>query len=280
MSSSRKKVAGASSSHSEAREQDAPATKVVGASSSPVFPVSREQDAPATIIERASSSFPPAPLWEYFNPLTEIDVRTGGNLPHWEQGSVWYFVTFRLADALPRTVIEEIKRQREHWRQTHDLNNLSREELTEYHQLFSERYEELLHAGNGSCVLRDPPNAKIVCDALRHFDGDRYSLDEYIVMPNHVHLLVKPLGDHRLVNILHSWKSFTANRLNRRLRRTGQLWQHESYDHIVRNDAAMHAIRRYIRNNPKVAGASSSRSLSREQDTPSTIQRASSSPLP
>ncbi len=198
------------------------------------------------------------PLWEYFNPLTEINILTGGNLPHWEQGSVWYFVTFRLSDALPRAVVEEIQHQREQWRKRHDLKNLSAEQLAEYHQLFSDRYEQLLHAGGGSCVLRDPQYAGIVHDALGFFAGQRYLLDEHVVMPNHVHVLVKPLTGHGLVDILHSWKSYTANQLNRRLARTGQLWQHESYDHIVRNEPPMHAIRRYIRNNPNVAGASSS----------------------
>lgn len=230
--------------------------KVAGASSS--REQTREQDAPAT-------------PWEYFNPLSEIDIRTGGNLPHWEQGSVWYFVTFRLADALPRDVVEKIQQQREQWRRTHDLKKLTREELGEYHQLFSARYEQLLHAGSGSCVLRDPPNADTMRGALRHFDGRRYVLDEHVVMPNHVHVLVKPLAGHGLAEIMHSWKSYTANQLNRRLGRTGQFWQHESYDHIVRNEPAMDAIRRYIRENPKVAGASSSHPQTREQDAPATF---------
>ncbi|MBC7368416.1 MAG: transposase [Undibacterium sp.] len=239
--------------------------KVAGASCS--RPASREQDAPATLAA-------PATLWEYFNPLSEIDIRTGGNLPHWEQGPVWYFVTFRLADALPPDVVEKIQQQREQWRRTHDLKNLSREKLSEYHQLFSERYDQLLNAGSGSCVLRDPTNADIVHGALRFFDRQRYVLDEYVVMPNHVHVLVKPLPGHELADLLHSWKSYTANQLNRRLGRIGQLWQHESYDHIVRNEPAMDAIRRYIRENPtKVAGASSSRLPDREQDAPATIAR-------
>lgn len=193
-------------------------------------------------------------MWEYFNPFSEIDIHTGGNLPHWEQGSVWYFVTFRLADALPRAVVEEIQLQREQWRRTHDPNHLTREELAEYHRMFSERYEDLLHAGNGSCVLRDPQNAEIVRGALHHFDRKRYVLDEFVVMPNHVHVLVKPLPGSGLAGILHSWKSYTANQLNRRLGRTGQFWQHESFDHLVRNESAMEAIRRYIRENPRKAG--------------------------
>jgi len=259
------KVAGASSSNS-----------VEGASSSPAQSI-REQDAPAT--------------WEFFNPLTEIDIRTGGNLPHWEQGSVWYFVTFRLADALPKAVVEKLQEERAAWKRAHDLENLTREENAEYHRLFSERYEALLNAGSGSCVLRAPAISRIVRGALHYFQGERYELDEYIIMPNHVHVLVKPTSGHRLVDILHSWKSFTANEINKRLKKSGQLWQHESYDHIVRHERAMHAIRRYIRENPKVAGASSSLETvagasssfpdtkasetreTREQDAPATVPK-------
>ena len=236
-------VAGASSSKaSKPREQDASATW--------------EQDAPAT--------------WEYFNPQTEIDIHRG-NLPHWEQNSVWYFVTFRLADALPASVIEKLKQEREYWKQTHDINNLAPEETAEYHRLFSDRYEALLNSGSGSCVLRDPAIAKIVDDALHHFEGQRYELDEYVIMPNHVHVLVKPLNGHGLADITHSWKSFTANQINKRLGKTGQFWQHESYDHIVRHERAMNAIRRYIRENPIVAGASSSKgNKAKELEAPAT----------
>lgn len=120
-------------------------------------------------------------------------------------------------------------------------------------------------------MLRDLANADILHGALRFFAGQRYTLDEYVVMPNHVHVLVKPLAGHGLAGILHSWKSYTANKLNRRLGHTGQFWQHESFDHIVRNESAREAIRRYIRDNPKVAGASSSRLPLREQDAPATI---------
>ncbi|MBA4138270.1 MAG: hypothetical protein C0518_13235 [Opitutus sp.] len=167
---------------------------------------------------------------------------------------MWCFVTFRLADSLPRAVVDEIRHQREEWRRTHDLKELSREERAEFHRRLSERYENLLHAGSGSCVLRDPVNGDVVCGALRYFAGVRYLLDEFVVMPNHVHVLVKPLPGHGPAEILHSWKSHTANQLNWRLGRTGQLWQHESFDHLVRNDAAMEAIRRYIRENPQRAG--------------------------
>jgi type I restriction enzyme R subunit len=77
-----------------------------------------------------------------------------------------------------------------------------------------------------------------------------------------------------LVDILHSWKSFTANQINRRLGKTGQLWQHESYDHIVRHERAMEAIRRYIRENPIVAGVScAGLRAKRELEAPATVPK-------
>lgn len=239
-----KNVAGASSSKVDANSSE------VDGSGVEVNANTREQDAPTTL---------ETPLWQYFNTHSEIDIRSGGNLPHWEQGNVWYFVTFRLADALPASVVLEIKQEREQWKQSHDLETLSSEEMAEYHKLFSERYENLLHAGSGSCLLSDACNAKIVDDALHFFEEERYELDEYIIMPNHVHVLLRPLKNNSLASILHSWKSFTANQINERIKTSGQLWQHESYDHIVRHENAMHAIRRYIKENPKVAGASSSK---------------------
>lgn len=259
------------------------ASKVGGASSSPVR--AREQDAPATMRSTKVGGASSSPFWEYFNPMAEIDIRNGGDLPHWEQGSVWYFVTFRLADALPRAIVDELRTQRERWLQSHDLESLSPEDVADYHRLFSERYENLLNAGSGACLLHDRENAGIVRDAFHFFDGQRYVLDEHVVMPNHIHVLVKPLAGHGLADILHSWKSFTANRINRRMKRAGSLWQHESYDHIVRNELAMNAVRRYIRENPnKVGGVSSSPVITREQDAPATIWStkvggASSSPV-
>jgi len=246
----RDKVAGASSSGADGgdREQDAPATdglRVVGASSSRAVAEGREQDAPATCVQSP---------WPYFNPRAEIDIRSGGNLPHWEQGSVWYFVTFRLADALPVSVVRDLMSQRETWKREHNLDKLTRDEIAEYHRLFSERYESLLHASNGSCILREKTCAEMIDRAIRFFRGQRYDLDEIIVMPNHVHLLVKPFKGYPLRDILHSWKSYSANQINRHLGRAGQLWQHEYYDHIVRNPAAMDAIRKYIRENPSMAG--------------------------
>jgi type I restriction enzyme R subunit len=72
----------------------------------------------------------------------------------------------------------------------------------EYHDRFSRQIDEWLDQGSGSCVLKDPATAQIVADALRHFDGKRYELASFVIMPNHVHLLFRPLGGHTLPEIM------------------------------------------------------------------------------
>jgi REP element-mobilizing transposase RayT len=189
----------------------------------------------------------------FFNPYDEIDIYHSHNLPHWQQKNVWYFITFRLADSLPKETMEEIRKEREKWLIKHKKNNnepYSLEELKEYYRLFSERFEKLLDDCRGSCVLRQEKIAKIVADTLLYFNNKKYILDDWVIMPNHVHILVKPIDDYTLPEITHSWKSFTANEINKLLGRRGQLWLHESYDHIVRNEKAFYAIKNYIRNNP------------------------------
>ena len=86
-----------------------------------------------------------------------------------------------------------------------------------------------------AALLRDRRTAEIVVNALRHFDRDRYLLDAFVVMPNHVHVLFQPAKGQALADILHSWKSFSAKAVNRQLGRTGRVWQDESYDRIVRD---------------------------------------------
>jgi valyl-tRNA synthetase len=187
-----------------------------------------------------------------FDEFAEIDI-TRRNLPHWQQTSVTYFVTFRLADSLPAAKLAELEDERARWLAHHPLP-WSDASKREYYERFSAKIDQWLDAGHGSCVLAKSDVAQIVAKALRHFDGDRYDLGAWVVMPNHVHALVTPKSGHELGAILHSWKSFTSNRINTLLGCSGQLWQHESYDHIVRNEAALGRIGEYIRHNPEKAG--------------------------
>ena len=89
---------------------------------------------------------------------------------------------------------------------------------------------------------------------MRHFEGERHVLREWVVMPNHVHVVVWPMPSQLLSDILKSWKRFTSREANKLLGRTGEpFWQTESFDHWVRDDAEMARICRYIRNNPVTA---------------------------
>jgi REP element-mobilizing transposase RayT len=123
-------------------------------------------------------------------------------------------------------------------------------QIEEYHRNFSKRIQKWLDAGYGSCVLAHPKIFRLVESVLNFFDGQRYELGEYVVMPNHVHALVQPLDDNRLENILHSWKSFSANQINRMSGSRGRVWYQESFDYIVRSPVQLARFEEYIRKNP------------------------------
>ena len=179
-----------------------------------------------------------------------------GNLPHWRQDSVTYFVTLRTADSLPQTKLAQWLAEREQWLaehpRPHDENT-----RREYHQRFTERIEHWLDQGYGACHLKQPEIRQIVEDALHHFEGERYYLDEFVVAANHVHVIVTPHPGFELSEILHSWKSFTSKMINRKLGKTGVFWQKESFDHILRNPDQLERLRIYIRRHHDVEAASS-----------------------
>ncbi len=117
----------------------------------------------------------------------------------------------------------------------------------------SERWETAIDGGLGSCPFRTPENARIVADAFRHFDGTRYRMHDFVVMPNHVQSLVTFPHDG-MRKQCESWKRFTATELNRRLGRAGRFWASEAFDHLVRSADQFDWFRSYIANNPVKAG--------------------------
>ena len=126
--------------------------------------------------------------------------------------------------------------------------------MDEYERQFYGRLDAWLDAGSGECILAKQRAAGIVEGALHYFDGQRYILDAYVIMPNHVHLLVAVAEARLLSKVQHSWKSYTAHEMNKMLRRTGTVWQDESFDHIVRSVDQLNRYRSYIRDNPFHAG--------------------------
>lgn len=117
----------------------------------------------------------------------------------------------------------------------------------EIDRAFGEQLDRYLDAGYGSAILT--AHGAVVADALKYFDGQRYQLDAWCVMPNHVHVLICVPGRAELDRILHSWKSFTAHQIG-----LGVIWQREYFDRIVRGGDELERLRQYIRANPLRAG--------------------------
>ncbi|MBI4024013.1 MAG: HsdR family type I site-specific deoxyribonuclease [Verrucomicrobia bacterium] len=214
-----------------------------------------------------------------FNPYEPVAI-TNRNLPHWQQEGTTYFVTFRLADALPPARLRELEEERETWLARHGTPK-TKEEKADYYRLFSQRVEDWLDAGTGSCALARSDCGQIVADALKHFHGHRYRLGAWVAMPNHMHVVFTPLAGYSLSSVMHSWKSFTANQINKLLGRTGEFWQHESFDHIVRDVSDLHRIEEYVARNPEKAGVTCAQQgagwVYRREDDERQNQDASSS---
>jgi len=190
--------------------------------------------------------------FQLFNPYGDIRF-TANRLPHWQQEGAVYFVTFRLADAVPENLRTQWESERESWLRANPLP-WSAEVECEYHRRFSGAVERWLDAGHGSCVLRRHDCSSVVADALRHFDGDRVSQIAWVVMPNHVHALFVLNSQWTLEKILLSWKGFTARKINPTLKRTGHFWQRDYFDRLVRDAKHLANCVRYIRRNPEKAG--------------------------
>ncbi|HCO93315.1 MAG TPA: valine--tRNA ligase [Phycisphaerales bacterium] len=184
-----------------------------------------------------------------------IDKRQGRYLPHWSKQGATYAVTFWLADAVPGEVSESWRLERQQVIEQAQLQErpLTYLERIELHRLYSEKIESFLDAGHGQCILRDPQLAEILQNALKHFDGERYELVAWAVMPNHVHAIVRPLAGHELPKIVHSWKSFTSKQVNLQLNRKGTLWMDEYYDHLIRDEGDFRNQVDYVLANPEKA---------------------------
>lgn len=164
---------------------------------------------------------------------------TRNTLPHLKKEGAVYFVTFRLSGTLPKQFIEKLKAERKAILQQAIMAKrpLTWQEQEEVFKWYSARVDAHLDLGHGECFLKRADIAELVANSMRHFDGERYELRAWCVMPNHVHVVVWPMAGYSLSEILHSWKSFSATEANKILGRTGRkFWQKESYDHMIRND--------------------------------------------
>lgn len=197
--------------------------------------------------------------FQFFNPCRQVTI-TRGHLPHWDQEGATYFITWRMADSIPKDLWERWRDDRAVWLVKHgidpkkhdwrkDMESLPEEERLDFRQ-FTVRLEKEMDACHGTCVLRRPDLRQIVVDALHFFDGQRYSLTDCVVMPNHAHVLVGGLVREAMLAQVESWKRWTAKQINKTLGQHGRFWQDESFDHLVRSEEAFWKFRRYIAENP------------------------------
>ncbi|MGI5837673.1 MAG: REP-associated tyrosine transposase [Chloroflexota bacterium] len=164
--------------------------------------------------------------------------RSRGYIPHFDYSGLVQMITYRLADALPKNKLAEF------------CEDLSKPMDAKARQ----RIEEYIDAGYGSCYLRDPRIAQTIETNLLHFDGIRYHLITWVVMPNHVHVLIEVLQGTSLSKIVQSWKSYTSKVANKLLGREGRLWQPDYFDRVIRDERHLLAAIRYIHDNPVKAG--------------------------
>ncbi len=180
----------------------------------------------------------------------EIDKRQGAYLPHWTQEGAVYHVVFRLADAVAKDIAATWQNERAELERIAASGSLSFAEINRLRLLRADKIENFLDRGYGDCTLAQAGVASLVAESLRHFDGTRYHLHAWAIMPNHVHVVVEPLPDQTLSEILHSWKSFTAHAINKLLGRNGELWLSEYYDHIIRDPKEYESTIDYVLANP------------------------------
>ena len=198
-----------------------------------------------------------------------------GYLPHYDAEEKYQMITYRLADSLPKKVAEKL------YVDALEKNDPERRKYI----------EGILDRGYGSCILENPEIAEIVKENWHCFDKQRYDLLAYVIMPNHVHILIKNYSGFHLSKIIHSWKSYTSKKILAVLNAgelpvipgkadneyftnaggppaipgkadnvgelsttSGKIWQDEYWDRFIRDEKHFQDAINYIHNNPVKAG--------------------------
>jgi len=210
-------------------------------------------------------------------------------LPHWQPEGQVFFITSRLFGSLPASAIERLRFERERLEKEPERKGelLRQRALRQAKRMFG-LLDEALAAeaerpeASSPQWLRDSKVAVLVRDAIHHREGNLWQVHRYVVMPNHLHLLIEPLPVENseqtvkqangnpeagadlkdaceapcssLAVIMHGLKLYTARRANRLLGRSGAFWQDENYDHWVRDGEEYDRIVYYIDHNPVKAG--------------------------
>lgn len=189
------------------------------------------------------------PELKFLSEFSEIE-NFKNRLPHWHLNRATVFVTFRLGDSIPAKLLTEWKCERDEWLLLHPKPWSAGTE-TEYHKRFSSRIDHLMDEGHGSCCLAHSEYAEIVSDTLARRDGEEYLLHTWVIMPNHLHLLLSLAEEATLSKVVAAWKKFSAIRIHKRMGASGPLWQKDYFDRIIRDWDHFRNVACYIRRNPQ-----------------------------
>ena len=199
----------------------------------------------------------------FFDPEDQL-VITQRKLPHWSQDGVVCFITWRTHDSMPKTVVEQWLAERGVWLEQRGIDVRERDwksklyqrdstVIAEFHDHFTSRWHEELDRCHGTCVLREAEVSGLVAESLMHFDGDRYEMLDFVIMPNHVHFLAMFPDKDVLLKQCESWKRYTARLIQAKLGSEGRFWQQDAFDHLVRHETQFKRLQRYIAENPAKA---------------------------
>lgn len=210
---------------------------------------------------------------EWSEPLSVKDKTKGfrgwherGYLPHCDKPGLTQFVTFRLWDSMPTS-------RRGEWEHllaiagrsdaprsetASDASNAGarsiasrdNEAAAKARREQRQKLEEYLDRSHGECFLRDPRIATLMENAMRFHDGQRFELLSWVVMPNHVHALLRVGDTTPLSKIIQNWKSISALAANKTLGRSSEFWQADYWDTFMRDEKQTQKAVRYIENNP------------------------------
>ena len=194
-------------------------------------------------------------------------------LPHIHHPGVTLFVTFRLADSIPQSVLQAWREERD-WLKTKEQQADDEETKIRFHRQWFKRFEDVLHSSSdGPMWLGDANVAGMMAECLHFRDQKMYHLHAFCIMSNHVHVVFTPLlkaenltptitpqglrfvsDDPDLQAIKQPLKSYSAHQANKILHRSGAFWESESYDHWIRDEQEYDRIVRYVLDNPVKAG--------------------------
>jgi REP element-mobilizing transposase RayT len=185
----------------------------------------------------------------------EVHIRNRGRLPHWEKEAGLYFLTFHLADSLPKEVLRKIAERHEILAEAKRINaRLLPEQEAQLAEYSRRRIEEYVDRGYGSAILADPRIAGATTATLRYWADKRYRLLAWCVMPNYVHVVIRLFPGYELGTIVKGWKHHVSKAVNHALGQSGKLWQREYYDHLIRDGEERKRAIQYVIENPTKAG--------------------------